>query len=211
MESKYQPQRWALTQDQIDSLVKVVESWVPLATGTTADIAMMHRDYAIALLLIYTGVTINEIRMLNNDDYTFDGAGKRCLVIGSRHRTILLTRETNQTISRWLIMRKLVFGSMHNNALFTNRRTERINAASIKQVLSRMRMSSAIPFTTFSLRHTFIKRMIEAGRTELEISQMLSRPSRAIIEMYGQTDYTAPMVTLPASRFTSPASAHPSF
>ncbi len=181
---KYHPQYWALPENQINDLVQIIESWITLARGTPADIAMMHRDRAIALLLIFTGITINEARTLNTDDFVLDDHDVRYLKVGTLHRTVPINREVRQAISRWLIMRKLVFGNGRSNALFINRRCERINCASVKQVLSRLRLESDIPFTTFSLRHTFIKRLIKDGHNEQEISMMLSRPSRAIIEMY---------------------------
>ena len=184
--SKYYPRHWALPDKQIEYLVRIVESWTDLARGTPADIAIMHRDRAMALLLIFTGITINEARNLNTDDFVMNEHDERALKVGHGHRSVPLSRDVRQAVSRWLTMRKLVFGNVQTHALFINRRTERINSASVKQVLSRLRMESEIPFTTFSLRHTFIKRLLDEGYAEQEISLMLSRPSRAIIEMYGQ-------------------------
>src|SRR5215216_1800442 len=112
MSPKYHPQHWALPEDQISNLVQVVESWTELARGTPADIAMMHRDRAMALLLIYTGITINEIRTLNNDDFVLDSHEERSLRVGNASRLVPLNREVRQTVSRWLIMRKLVYGSV---------------------------------------------------------------------------------------------------
>ena len=149
-------------------------------------------------MLIYTGITINEIRTLNNDDFVLDSHDERSLKVGNTSRSVPLNREMRQSMSRWLIMRKLVFGNLSTNALFINRRSDRINCTSIKQVLSRLRTESDIPFTTFSLRHTFIKRLIDQGCTEQQISQMLSRPSHAIIEMYEQpNEFTSPQVGPP--------------
>lgn len=188
---KYHPQRWALPEQQISDLVHIVDSWTELARGTPADIASMHRDRAIALLLIHTGITINEVRTLDNDDFILDDHEVRSLKVGNTQRKVPLSREVRQAISRWLIMRKLVFGNTMTHALFINRRSERINCASVKQVLSRLRMESEIDFTTFSLRHSFIKRLIAEGHSEREISLMLSRPSHTIIAMYEHLDSNA--------------------
>ena len=188
MAAKYHPQRWALSELQVSALVRLAESWVTLVTGTPMEIALTHRDRAIALLMIYTGVTINEIHTLNNDNYAQDGRGMHCIMVGPTRRMIPLNRETQQAVTRWLTLKRLVFGIMPTNAMFINRRFERIKAASVKQVLTRLRKESGIPFTTFSLRHTFIKRLLDTGCSEDEIALMLSRPSRAVISMYRQFD-----------------------
>jgi site-specific recombinase XerD len=68
--------------------------------------------------------------------------------------------------------------------LFITRRQERITPVAVRNVLERLKVESGVSFDSFALRHAFIRRMMKQGYSHDEVSAMLGRPSRGIIEMY---------------------------
>jgi site-specific recombinase XerD len=145
---------------------------------------MVHRDQAIALVLISTGVTLDETCALDTKDVRKDAAGRFCIVAQRYHRVIPLESDTVKAVNRWLTLRQLVYRGQEFCALFITRRRERITSVAVRNVLERLKVDSGMSFDSFALRHAFIRRMVQQGYSHDDISAMLGRPSRGIIEMY---------------------------
>jgi site-specific recombinase XerD len=145
---------------------------------------MLHRDQAIALLLITTGITLQETCALDVRDVHKDNAARFYIVAQRHNRIISLESDAVKTVNRWLALRQLVYRGREFRPLFITRRQERITPVAVRNVLERLKVESGVSFDSFALRHAFIRRMVKQGHSHDEISAMLGRPSRAIIEMY---------------------------
>jgi site-specific recombinase XerD len=145
---------------------------------------MMHRDQAIALVLISTGVTLDETCALDTKDVRKDSSGRFHLVAQRYHRVIPLEGDTVKAVNRWLTLRQLVYRGQEFRPLFITRRRERITSVAVRNVLERLKVDSDVSFDSFALRHAFIRRRVQQGYSPDDISSMLGRPSRAIIQMY---------------------------
>lgn len=145
---------------------------------------MMHRDQAIALVLITTGVTLDETCALDTRDVRKDASGRFHLIAQRYHRVIPLESDTVKVVNRWLALRQLVYRGQEFRALFITRRRERITSVAVRNVLEKLKVNSGVSFDSFALRHAFIRRMLQQGHSHDDISAMLGRPSRGIIEMY---------------------------
>ena len=150
---------------------------------------MVHRDQAIALLLISTGITLDEACTMDTRDLRKDTTGRFYIVAPRHHRVIPLESDTVKAVNRWLTLRQLVYRGKDFRPMFITRRQERIASVAVRSVLERLKFDSGIKFDSFALRHAFIRRMVRQGYSHDEVSAMLGRPSRGIIEMYaaGQT------------------------
>ena len=145
---------------------------------------MVHRDQAIALLLLSTGITLDETCALDTKDLRKDVAGRFFIVAPRHHRVIPIESGTVKIVNRWLALRQLVYRGKDFRPLFITRRQERIASVAVRSVLERLKSDSGIKFDSFALRHAFIRRMVQQGYSHDEVSAMLGRPSRGIIEMY---------------------------
>ena len=174
----------ALSDDDMVRLRQVIFS-KPFPEGIgTEQTLMVHRDQAIALLLVSTGITLDETCALDTKDVRKDAAGRFYLVAPRHHRVIPLENDTVKTVNRWLTLRQLVYRGKDFRPLFITRRHERIASVAVRSVLERLKSDSGIKFDSFALRHAFIRRMVQQGYSHDEVSAMLGRPSRGIIEMY---------------------------
>ena len=180
----YSPTARALSAQGVQQLKQTLLNRISTTDGDPNRLLWPHRDQAMVLLMLHTGVTIDELCALNESDVIEDKQGQRCIVAGKMRRTIPLCFEVRQSLSRWLTMRKLVFGRKSCPALFVTRPMKRINRTMVRDLLTQLQHESGVAFDTFALRHTFIKTTIARGVAPDLISAMLGRPSHDVIALY---------------------------
>lgn len=187
---KYMPTQRALPALAVQQLKQTMLGWVNRTEGEASQLLWPHRDRAIMLLMLYAGVTIDELCALNVDDVVLvvDAQGqresRRCLRAGTMRRVIPLGLEARQVLSRWLAMRGLVFGNRPCPALFVTRGMKRINRTMVRGLIARLQRESGVTFDTFALRHTFVRDLVRQGLPPDDISGMLGRPSHDVIALY---------------------------
>jgi site-specific recombinase XerD len=189
----YMPTQRALPAQAVQQLKQTMLGWVNRTEGEVSQLLWPHRDRAIVLLMLYAGVTIDELCALNLDDVldeADDAQGRRnsrrCLRVGTMRRVIPLCLEARQVLSRWLAMRGLVFGNRPCPALFVTRGIKRINRTLVRGLISRLQRESGVAFDTFALRHTFVRDLVRQGLPPDDISGMLGRPSHDVIALYAK-------------------------
>jgi site-specific recombinase XerD len=173
----------ALSDPDITRLHQAIMSRPFPEDAGAAQIVMVHRDQAIALVLISTGITLEETCLLDTRDFQ-KAAGHHCIIARRYNRAIPLESETVKVITRWLTLRHLVYHGEEFRPLFITRKHERITSVTVRNVLERLKVDSGVTFNSFELRHTFIRRMVQQGYSLNEISAMLGRPSHGVIQMY---------------------------
>ena len=202
----YMPTQRALSAQAVQQLKQTLLGWVNRMQGESSQLIWPHRDRAMILLMLYAGVTIDELCALNLDDVVDgvidgvvdgvvdravgkvkdDARGQRCLRVGTMRRVIPLCLEARQMLSRWLAMRGLVFGNWPCPALFVTRGLKRINRTMVRGLLGRLQRDSGVDFDTFALRHTFVRDMVQQGLPLDDISGLLGRPSHDVIALYAR-------------------------
>lgn len=180
----YKPRARALSESRVEQLRHIVSGWSALPGASMLEMLFAQRDKAIALLLISTGMTLEEIGTLNTDDVRHDASEKAHIIVCHRSRAIPLDADTAKAINRWLSLRPYIQGRTTCKPLFVTRKLERIARTTVVSIVDRLKADSAIEFDTFALRHAFIRRMVTQGYLHDQISDMLGRPSRQIIQMY---------------------------
>ena len=165
-------------------LRETVANWSHLQNVGPAHALQVHRDQAVVLLLIGTGISIKELCELGASDVRKDRADHFYISVHHHKRQIPLESDALKAVNRWLVLRHLVYRGKTYQALFTTRKHERITSMGVQTILERLRVGSGVAFDPFALRHTFIRRKVQQGYSHLEISAMLGRPSHDIIRMY---------------------------
>jgi site-specific recombinase XerD len=174
----------ALSDTQLIRLRQSVQSRTSPEEAGPEQMLMMHRDQAIALLLITTGITLEETCALDTKDVRKDMQGRFAITAKRHNRTIPLESDAVKAVNRWMTLRHLVYRGKEFRPLFITRRQDRITSVAVRNVLERLKIETGMSFDSFALRHAFIRRMVQQGYSHDEVSAMLGRPSRGIIEMY---------------------------
>jgi site-specific recombinase XerD len=182
--SSFRSRPRALSDSEVMQLRRAVVSCTVSEDAGPEQTLMLHRDQAISLLLITTGITLQETCALDTRDVRKYDDGRFFIVAQRHNRIIPLESDVVKAVNRWLALRQLVYRGREFRPLFITRRQERITPVAVRNVLERLKVESGVSFDSFALRHAFIRRMMKQGYSNDEVSAMLGRPSRGIIEMY---------------------------
>lgn len=128
------------------------------------------RDYAIIMILLYTGLRVSELVALDRSDVEI-GERKGVLKVragkGNKERVLPLDVEARRAIGKYLEER-----TDDNEALFMSNRDKRISVRSVQYLLEQHDLHA------HQLRHTFITELVRANQ-DISIIQSLSGHSSA--------------------------------
>ena len=178
-----------LSEAQTEHLVHTILGW-EARHDSRPQRAKLHRDRAIAVVMVMTGITIRELCNLQMDDLIHNSTGLPALQVGTPPRCLPLPVVVAKAISRWLSLRPVIYGHEPSVGqpplmpLFVADQQKPITPFLVQQVLQRLRQESGIAFSIYDLRHGFILRMVAHGCPPDSIASMLGRPSRHIINLY---------------------------
>ncbi|UOR14179.1 MULTISPECIES: tyrosine-type recombinase/integrase [Halobacillus] len=135
------------------------------------------RDYAIILMLLYTGVRVRELVSLNRDDIQKSERKGEVRVIGkgNRERIIPLNVEVRRALTDYLDQR-----GDNQPALFLSSRVKRISIRSVQTVLGKYKVHP------HALRHTFITGLVRAGEDISVIQSLSGHQSADMVLRYSQ-------------------------
>jgi integrase/recombinase XerD len=113
------------------------------------------RNYAILLLLYYTGLRVHELIGLNKQSFIDDGFTFSVKVIGkgNKERVIPIHQEAKNVLDIWLQNRPKSL----SNAIFTNPNGERLSISMVQKMIQKLTKQAGIEkqITPHKLRHTF--------------------------------------------------------
>jgi integrase/recombinase XerD len=170
-----------------------------------------HRDHALLVLAVQTGLRVSELTALTCADVRLGtGAHVNCLGKGRKQRITPLTSTTTAVISAWLTDRRgaptdPLFPSRHGTATSRDAVERRLTkhtatAARVEPTLTEKKVSPHV------LRHTATMRLLAAGVDSTVIALWLGHESVATTQIYIHTDLalkeqalarTAPLDTTP--------------
>lgn len=145
------------------------------------------RNYAIILLILSTGVRINEIAELNIKDVDFKES-KLQIIKGKEKRDIPLNKDCIKAIENYLSERpKNLKDKDAIKALFLSERRKRIARRTIQYIIKKeldiAELDSA--YSAHKLRHTFAKIMYQEGKIDLKyLQEILGHRSIATMDVY---------------------------
>lgn len=155
------PPRW-LDSTEVHRLLRAVELMV---NGARSDAARRQavRDQAMVALMLYAGLRESEVAGLEAADVEIGERKGRVKVRngkGGKYREIPLNKEARRAIQDWFGLR-----GEYPGALFTGKRGERITGKCVQDRTAAIRCAAGLDedVTPHALRHTFAKRMVDAG------------------------------------------------
>lgn len=136
-----------------------------------------ERDYAIIIMLLYTGLRVRELVSLDRKDIQQSERKGEVRVIGkgNRERIIPLNAEVRRALSAYLMERV-----DDHTALFLSSRMRRISIRSVQTILKKYGIHPHI------LRHTFITELVRSGENMSVIQSLSGHQSADMVFRYSQ-------------------------
>lgn len=170
-----------LTLDESQHLLKSINK----------DYKYYNRDYCIITLFLNCGMRVSELCSINmskikKDTLTIVGKG-------NKERTIYLNEACLNTISNYLIDRKLCkVANEDKDALFISSKSMRINKRSIERIVKKYTELAGLTkanYTPHKLRHTFATIMYKDAKVDIrKLQEMLGHSSISTTQIYTHVD-----------------------
>ena len=117
------------------------------------------RDYAIATLLLTSGIRVSEMVGLNIDDISFQNYRIQITRKGGKRQYIPLSDETLEILKEYLVIRKEIHPSLPEDdaALFLSTQKTRMTTAAVQNMIKKFAKAAGIdkPITPHKLRKTY--------------------------------------------------------
>jgi site-specific recombinase XerD len=152
-----------------------------------------HRDHALLVLLLQTGLRVSEACDLRCEDVVLStGAHVRCRGKGRKERCTPLTRSTVAVMRAWLRLRQ----GLPVEPAFPSRRGTRLSRDAVERLVSRCAKSASAACTTLRtkrvtphvLRHTAAVTLLRSGNDRAVIALWLGHESIETTQMYLDAD-----------------------
>lgn len=165
-----------LTGKQIKALLQV---------SSSEQSSLARRDTAILMLLLHTGLRVNELVGLHLDDVQFDHPGTHLAVKDGRHgeiRKVPLEGEARHALCEYLSVRPNVGREAH---LFLSREGRSLSTRSVQRIVSdRARAAGLEGVSPQVLRRTYASRLLATTGDLALVSQRLGHQSLTATTRY---------------------------
>jgi integrase/recombinase XerC len=165
-----------LTQRQIEKLLRASGNEQP---------GLVRRDTAILMLLLHTGLRVNELVDLRLDDVQFDHPGTHLRVKDGRNgeiRRIPLEGEVRHALYQYLSVRPKVEGEAR---LFLSREGRPLSSRSVQRVVSaRGRAAGLEGVSPQALRRTYASRLLASTGDLTLVAQRLGHQNPTTTTRY---------------------------
>ncbi len=179
-----------LTEEQVAALIKASASGQP---------SLARRDTVILMLLLHTGLRVNELVELRLDDVQFDYPGIHLVVgVSSRRgraqppfgkesrpgetRTVPLEGEARQTLHDYLSVRPQIEGEDH---LFLSREGRPLSVRSVQRIVSTLGRSAGLEgVSPQALRRTYANHLLASTGNLALVAERLGQQDLAAAAQY---------------------------
>lgn len=181
--------RW-LTNREYTAVVRQVEQQVNLAaaplTGrsskaktrrwrpnTATQAYLAARDQAMVALMVYAGLRVAELAQLTLGDVELGERSGRVAVRlgkGEKNRSVPLSALARSLVAPWLELRA---GAALGDRLFVDPKGAPVSVRGLQKRVERIAERSGTQFTAHRLRHTFAKRMSDAGTPINQVQRLM--------------------------------------
>jgi site-specific recombinase XerD len=192
--------KWAKSEDEIEDLPRFPQSMEQVKSAPKAlDRTEMHalvraverygdsRDQAIILVLLNTGLRVNELSELNLADVEMSERKGKVVVRsgkGQKYREVPLNAEARRAIGEYLEERV----EDNEPALFISQRGSRLGTRGIQDVVAKYgRMAELDDLTPHMLRHTFCTNLLRSGKVDIvTVAQIAGHSDISTTSIYTQ-------------------------
>ncbi len=154
--------RSCLADNAVDKLFENIKGDNELLTA---------RDRAICSLIVHSGLRVNELESLNMEDSDIENAKVKVSTFGKTARWMDIPHSA-QYLSAYLQVRG---PACANDPLFVNKTGGRLNPRSIRRKVAKYSDLAGINASPRNLRHTFVKRHLDAGTDLTALTQHLGQ------------------------------------
>jgi len=145
-------------------------------------VASTHpRDKAMLLIMLDCGLRVGEIHTLSLDDIVEDSPPRlKVRGKGDQLRTVYLSPQAQDALRIWCTHRPITT----DRAVFISRRNKQLSVAGIQSILRSLCRKTGQRITCHQLRHTFGRRMAEAGMPVTALRTLLGHKSLRTTQVY---------------------------
>jgi len=157
-----------------------------LGEGEPVDVVEL-RDRLIVELLYGSGLRVAELCGLDRLDPNVDHSHVVVLGKGSVHRRVPLSAPSRRLLQAWLVGGREAFALEHagghadRQALFVNRRGNRLSSRDVRRVLDARSVSPTHPH---ALRHTFATHLLDGGADLRSVQELLGHADLGTTQLY---------------------------
>ena len=133
------------------------------------------RDQAIGLLLVYAGLRLSELVVLDLDDARV--SGRKAVVVvrsgkGDAYREVPLNAPARKALDDWLNKRPAPVARIGGEPLFVSRAGGRLSARSVDEVVRKLGRAASVELSAHVLRHTWVTRLVRAGNDVVLVADL---------------------------------------
>ena len=158
-----------------------------LASVSRSDAPEDKRDQAMMELLYASGLRVTELVSLDIEDIDMVEGSVRCLGKGSKERIIPVHQNAVDVLKDYLEGgRPLIANRRSGNALFLNRRGERLTRQGFWLILKGHAGKTSIgtKITPHTLRHSFATHLLRGGAPLRHVQELLGHASITTTQVY---------------------------
>jgi site-specific recombinase XerD len=196
--------KWAKSEDGIEDLPRFPQSMEQVKSAPKAlDRTEMHalvraverygdsRDQAIILVLLNTGLRVNELSELNLSDVEMSERKGKVVVRsgkGQKYREVPLNAEARRSLNAYLNDR----GEDNESALFLSQGESRLGTRGIQDVVGKYAHFAELEnVTPHTLRHTFCTNLLRSGKVDIvTVAQIAGHSDISTTSIYTQPNGT---------------------
>jgi len=144
------------------------------------------RDKAMLELLYASGMRVSELVSLNLDDINTDGGDVRCFGKGHKERIIPIAPRAALSVKKYLQEARPHLVHDAEQALFLNRRGDRLTRQGLWQILKGYAKSAGLDkeITPHTLRHSFATHMLNGGADLRSVQELLGHANISTTQVY---------------------------
>jgi integrase/recombinase XerC len=151
-----------------------------------------ERDKLILMLFYLTGIRLSELVNLKLQDVDFSLQHIKVTGKRNKQRTIPLSKNTLESIAKFLEIRKAEFGNTDNSSyLFLRENGERVYPRLVQRITDKYfsQVTTSEKTNPHKLRHTFATHMLNNGADLNAVKELLGHASLAATEVYTHNTY----------------------
>lgn len=173
--------KW-LDRSQANALVREARSQIKAASGAKANQAI--RNYAIVVLLLNTGLRVNELCALEMSDLTYSERKGKIKVRrgkGSKQREVPLNPEALEALKAVLDARP---ESLKHRFVFAGQDGLPLRPGGVQEMLATLSRRAGVEATPHTLRHSFAKNLVDRGVPLDQVAALLGHSSLNTTRLY---------------------------
>lgn len=147
------------------------------------------RDLAMMELIYSSGLRLSELQGLDLMDIDLAYKEAKVLGKGNKQRIVPIGQQAITAIQHWLAIREQF--SPKDNALFLNKKGQRLSTRSIQLVMKKWGQKQALDshLHPHKLRHSFATHLLEASGDLKAVQELLGHSNLATTQIYTHLDF----------------------